>query len=97
MRAILNSGSAMPERPGAVSTMFIVRRPQPSAMKYSSATAITSAAVRPGAYASAHTSKPRRLMRTESRTLSSSRSLFTARARSNSTSNGTMSKPSSGR
>ena len=49
LRAILNSGSAMPERPGAVSTMFIVRRPQPSAMKYSSATAITSAAVRPGA------------------------------------------------
>ena len=48
LRAILNSGSAIPERPGAVSTMFIVSRPQPSATKYSSATAITSAAVRPG-------------------------------------------------
>ena len=48
----------MPERPGAVSTMFIVSRPQPSATKYSSAAAITSAAVRPGAYASAQSSKP---------------------------------------
>ena len=48
LRAILNSGSATPERPGAVSTMFIVRRPQPSAMKYSSAAAITSAAVLAG-------------------------------------------------
>ena len=77
--------------------MFIVSRPQPSATKYSSAAAITSAAVRPGAYASAQTSKPRRLIRTESRTLSSSASLFTARARSNSTSNGTTSRLSSGR
>ena len=75
----------------------MVSRPQPSAMKYSSAAAMTSAAVRPGAYASAQSSKPRRLMRTESRTLSSSASLLTARARSNSTSNGTISNPSSGR
>ena len=45
--------------------MFIVSRPQPSATKYSSAAAITSAAVRPGAYASAQTSKPRRLIRTD--------------------------------
>ena len=30
MRAILNSGSASPLRPGAVSTMFMVSRPQPS-------------------------------------------------------------------
>ena len=48
-RAILNSGYASPERPGAVSTMFCVRRPQPSATKYSSQGAITSAAVLPGA------------------------------------------------
>ena len=36
-------------RAAAVRTMFIVSRPQPSAMKYFSATAITSAAVLPGA------------------------------------------------
>ena len=58
MRAILNSGNATPERPGAVSTMFIVNRPHPSATKYSSAAAITSAAERPGAYESAKSSKP---------------------------------------
>ena len=94
-RAILNSGRANVSVP--VSTMFIVRRPQPSATNHSSAAAITSAAVFPGAYASKKISKPRSLIRTESRTDSSSASLFTARARSNSTSNGTRSSPSSAR
>ena len=69
-RAILNSGRAYVSVP--VSTMFIVSRPQPSAMNHSSAAAITSAAVLPGAYASCQISKPRWLIRTESRTDSSS-------------------------
>ena len=46
-RAILNSGRAKVSVP--VSTMFIVSRPQPSATNHSSAAAITSAAVFPGA------------------------------------------------
>src|SRR4029450_6742238 len=78
-------------------TIFIVRRPQPSATNQSSAAAMTSAADFPGAYASRKTSKPRSLMRTESRTDSSSASLFTARARSNSTSKPTSSRPPSAR
>ena len=82
-RAIANSAPT--------STMFIVRRPQPSATKSSSAGASTSAAVLPGSYPSRNAQKPSVLMRTESRTDSISASLFTARARSNSTSNDTNS------
>ena len=62
------------------STMFIVSRPQPRSTKSSSAGAITSAAVFPGAYASRKAKKPSVLMRTLSRTDSSSASDFTARA-----------------
>ena len=98
-RAILNSGRANDPASASspVRTMFIVMRPQPSATNHSSAAAMTSAADFPGAYASKKISNPRSLMRTESRTDSSSASLFTARARSNSTSNGTRSSPSSAR
>ena len=77
--------------------MFIVSRPQPRSTKSSSAAAITSAAGLPGSYAARNASKPSSLMRTLSRTDSSSASLFTARARSNSASNGTSSRPSSAR
>ena len=78
--------------------MFIVSRPQPCATNHSSAGAITSAAVRPGAHASRKTWKPSVLIRTESRTDASSASDFTARAWSNSTSHGTTSTaPSSAR
>ena len=73
------------------STMFIVSRPQPRSTKSSSAGAITSAAVFPGAYASRNAWKPSVLMRTLSRTDSSSASDFTARAWSNCTSHGTRS------
>ena len=92
-RAILNSGRANASVP--VRTMFMVSRPQPSARNHSSAAAMTSAAVLPGAYASKKISNPRSLMRTESRTDSSSASLLTARARSNSTSKRIGSRPAS--
>ena len=77
--------------------MFIVSRPQPRSTKSSSAGAITSAAVLPGSYAARNASKPSSLIRTLSRTDSSSASLLTARARSNSASNGTSSRPSRAR
>ena len=83
LRAIANSGPT--------STMFIVSRPQPSSTNSRSAGASTSAAVLPGAKARTNSQKPSVLIRTESRTGPSSSSLFTARARSNSTSNGTSS------
>src|SRR2546423_584760 len=82
-RAIANSG---PTR-----TMFIVSRPQPCSTNSRSAGASTSAAVLPGSYASRNAQKPSVLMRTESRTDSSSATLLTARARSNSMSKGTSS------
>jgi hypothetical protein len=83
LRAIANSAPT--------STMFMVMRPHPSATKYSSAGASTSAADLPDSYAPAKRWNPSVLTRTESRTDSISSSLFTARARSNSTSNGTTS------
>ena len=93
--AILNSGSADPF--GPTSTMSIVSRPQPCSTKYCSHGASTSRSLFPGSYASRKIQNPSVLMRTLSRTDSSSSSLFTARARSNWTSNGTSSRPSSAR
>ena len=79
-RAIANSGPT--------STMFIVSRPQPSATNRRSAGASTSAAVFPGENASRNAQNPSVLIRTDSRTDSTSVLLLTARARSNSTSKG---------
>ena len=60
--------------------MFIVSRPQPRSTNSCSAGAITSAAVLPAAYAFRNAQKPSMLMRTLSRTDSSSASDLTARA-----------------
>ncbi len=68
--AILNSGSAEPFSP--TRTMSIVWRPQPCSMKYSSAGARISRSLRPGANASRKIQKPSVLIRTLSRTDSSS-------------------------
>ena len=77
------------------STMFIVSRPQPRSTKSFSAGASTSAAERPGAYAPWKAWKPSVLIRTLSRTDSSSSSLLTARAWSKATSQLTSSAWSS--
>ena len=66
--------------------MSIVQRPQPCATKYSSHGARISRSDFPGSNASRNTQKPSVLMRTLSRTDSSSSSLFTMRAWSNATS-----------
>ena len=78
--------------------MSIVRRPQPSSTKYFSQCARISRSVFPASKCSRKIQKPSVLMRTLSRTDSSSRSLFTARAWSNWRSQGTISAaPSSAR
>ncbi len=66
--------------------MSIVQRPQPCETKYSSHGARISRSDFPGSNASRKTQNPSVLMRTLSRTDSSSSSLFTIRAWSNATS-----------
>ena len=88
--AILNSGSAEPFGPS--STMSIVQRPHPCATKYSSHGASTSRSVFPGSKCSRKIQKPSVLMRTDSRTDSSSSSDLTMRAWSNATSQPTSSQ-----
>ena len=88
--ATLNSGSAEPFSP--TSTMSIVLRPQPLRDEAAPRTApAPRARCVPGANASRNVQKPSTLMRTLSRTESSSKSLFTARAWSNATSHETSS------
>ena len=87
--AILNSGSAEP--PGPSSTMSMVQRPQPCSTKYRSQGASRSRSLLPGSNPSRKTQKPSVLIRTLSRTDSSSSSDFTIRAWSKPTSQPTSS------
>src|ERR1700746_1834457 len=68
--------------------MFIMRGPAPRAKNRSTAGAMISASVLPGAYAPTSAQKPSRMMSIASRTSASSSSLFTGRAISNFVSKG---------